>query len=155
MSEQINTVSNTSKPERSANYVVSRLSYDCLISATKSFAHNFNTLTDDEKMDFKSLATYVKQLEKCLPSKQNKIVSKPKKVVVESTEPAQPLEEKVIEPTTQSKGSKRTKKVEVIKETSPTAVVVAEVAESKALVEPVKDESKKPVAKKSTQSKPK
>ncbi len=154
MSEQINTVSNTSKPERSSNYVVSRLSYDCLISATKSFAHNFNTLTDDEKMEFKSLATYVKQLEKCLPSKQNKQVSKPKKVVVESTEQSPAVEEKVVEPA-QSKKTKQTKKVEPVKETSPTAVAVAEVSESKAVVEPVKEESKKPVAKKSTQSKTK
>jgi len=154
MSEQINTVSNTSKPERSSNYVVSRLSYDCLISATKSFAHNFNTLTDDEKMEFKSLATYVKQLEKCLPSKQNKQVSKPKKVVVESTEQSPVVEEKVVEPVP-SKKTKQTKKVEPVKETSPTAVAVAEVSESKAVVEPVKEESKKPVAKKSTQSKTK
>ena len=63
MTDQANT-----KPERSVNYVTSRLSYECLISSTKSFVHNFANLTSEEKMEFKSLATYVKQLEKCLPS---------------------------------------------------------------------------------------
>jgi len=158
MSEQTNAPVNTSKPDRSANYVVSRLSYDCLISSTKSFIHNFNFLSDEEKLEFKSLTTYVKQLEKCLPSKQNRQVSKPKKVVVqlvESQEPLLPIEEKVVEPV-QTKGNKRTKKVETMKEVSPTAVAVAVAAEvASTVVETLKEESKKPVTKKSTQSKTK
>jgi len=122
MTDQIVT-----KPERSANNTNTRLSYDCLVSATKSFVHNFASLTEEERTEFKSLATYVKQLEKCLPSK-NRIVSRPVKNVVKveqvaSSSPvvAAPvaIEEKVVEP---SKGKKA--KAEV----SPTAKAVAAVA---------------------------
>lgn len=158
MTEQINTATNTSKPERSANYLVSRLSYECLISSTKSFVHNFNSLSDEEKTEFKSLATYVKQLEKCLPSKQHRQVSKPKKVEVILVAPVTTTatEEKVVEPV-QAKGAKRTtKKVETAKEVSPTAAAVASVADVKvASVETPKEEAKKPVAKKSAQTKAK
>jgi hypothetical protein len=152
---------NTVKSERSDKYVISRLSYDCLISSTKSFVHNFNLLSDEEKMEFKSLATYVKQLDKCLPSKQSKFMNKSKKVVlpvsavasVPVTEVAKVVEEKVVEPV--QKGNKRTKKVET-KEESPTATAVAEVnATSTTVVEPVKEEAKKTAVKKSTQSKSK
>jgi hypothetical protein len=162
MTEQTNTPVNTSKPERSANYVISRLSYDCLISSTKSFVHNFNSLSDEEKLEFKSLVTYVKQLEKCLPSKQNRQVSKPRRVVqiVESSVPTTvPLvEEKVVEPV-KNKNAKRTKKVETLKEVSPTAVAaavaVAEVAAEVTVPQTTPEEVKKPAAKKSTQSKTK
>ena len=157
MTEQTIPAVNTSKQDKSANYVVTRLSYDCLISSTKSFVHNFNSLSDEEKLEFKSLATYVKQLEKCLPSKQNKQVSKPKKVVapVETLEPVKVAEEKVVEPV-QQKSAKKSKKVDTAKEVSPTAVAVAEVAEAKStIVEPVKEEAKKSVSKKSAQSKTK
>jgi hypothetical protein len=83
--EQI--VSKLSHKEKSAAFVTCKLSYDCLLSSTKSFYHNFNKLTDEEKTEFKSLSTYIKQLEKC--SVKNKIkVFKPKKSVQE-LEPVQ------------------------------------------------------------------
>ena len=151
MTEQITI---PQKPDKSTNYIVSRLSYDCLISSTKSFVHNFNSLSDEEKLEFKSLTTYVKQLEKCLPSKQNKPVQKPKVIVpAVETAPASVLEEKVVAPVL-PKSSGRTKKVVEPKETSPTAVVVAEVSEETKVGESSKDDSKK-ATKKSSQSKAK
>jgi hypothetical protein len=73
MSEQIETILNTPKPERSYNYVTCRLSYDCLISSTKSFVNNFNNLTQEEKSEFKSLNNYIKQLDKCMISLRNDV----------------------------------------------------------------------------------
>ena len=167
------TTTTTPKLERSTNNTIARLSYDCLISSTKSFVSNFSNLTDDEKLEFKSLSTYIKQLEKCLPSKQSRSVVRVKKTVetpavVESTETvvettktvSRPTEEKVIEPV-QTKTTKRTtKKVE----TSPTAKIVSEVAATAAVVATSdttvvesttsKEDDKKPV-KKSTQTKTK
>lgn len=82
-SEQVDqNVSKLSLKEKSNAFVTCKFSYDCLLSSTKSFYHNFNQLTDDEKKEFKSLATYIKLLEKC--SVKNKIkVFKPKKSVQE------------------------------------------------------------------------
>lgn len=91
--EQI--VSKLSLKEKSATFVTCKLSYDCLLSSTKSFVHNFSQLTDDEKTEFKSLATYIKLLDKC--SIKNKIkVFKPKKPVQESVQ--EPVQEPVKEP---------------------------------------------------------
>jgi hypothetical protein len=69
--------------ERSLNNTTCRLSYDCLISATKSFVHNFSNLTTEEKLEYKSLTNYVKQLDKCVAVYRNSAQSVPraKKVV--------------------------------------------------------------------------
>jgi hypothetical protein len=102
MTEQVQVEQNVSKlshKEKSAAFVTCKLSYDCLLSSTKSFYHNFNKLTDEEKTEFKSLSTYIKQLEKC--SIKNKIkVFKPKKSVqVQELEPVQEsVQESVQEP---------------------------------------------------------
>ena len=66
MTEQMETVTNTSKTDHSEKYACCRLSYDCLMASTKSFVNNFNNLTPEEKQQFKSLHNYVKQLEKCM-----------------------------------------------------------------------------------------
>jgi len=163
MSEQQSITPQVSKQERSASYVSTRLGYECLISSTKSFVHHFNSLTDEEKTEFKSLTTYVKQLEKCLQPKQIKQTNRQKKpvkssetstVVQETTQtvPTEPLvEETVIEPV--QKGTKRTSKKVETKEESPTNVAISEVLETKEVE--VKEETKKTATKKSTQSKSK
>jgi hypothetical protein len=154
MTDQTSPVTNTPKVERSANYVVSRLSYDSLISATKLFVHNFNSLSEEEKLEFKSLTTYVKQLEKCLPPK-NKQISKPKKAPtvvapVVSDAPVQVTEEKVVEPV---KAKRTTKKVET-KDVSPTEIAVTAVTSTVAAPVETKEE-KKTVVKKTQQTKTK
>ena len=158
MTDQTSPVTNTPKVERSANYVVSRLSYDSLISATKLFVHNFNSLSEEEKLEFKSLTTYVKQLEKCLPPK-NKQISKPKKAPtvvtpVVSDVSVQVTEEKVVEPV---KAKRTTKKVET-KEVSPTEIAATAVstAVTSTVAAPVETkEEKKTVVKKTQQTKTK
>jgi trans-aconitate methyltransferase len=111
--EQIEqNVSKLSHKEKSAAFVTCKLSYDCLLSSTKSFYHNFNKLTDEEKTEFKSLSTYIKQLEKC--SIKNKIkVFKPKKSVqVQELEPVQePVQESVQEPVQEPVQEEEEKKV--------------------------------------------
>ena len=106
-------ISKLSPKEKSASFVTCKLSYDCLLSSTKSFVHNFNQLTDDEKSEFKSLATYIKLLEKC--SVKNKIkVFKPKKPIqeqekeqVREPEKEDLVLEPVQEPVEEKKASKR------------------------------------------------
>lgn len=94
-------VSKLSHKEKSAAFVTCKLSYDCLLSSTKSFYHNFNKLTDEEKTEFKSLSTYIKQLEKC--SVKNKIkVFKPKKSVQELEQVQESVQEPVQEPVQES-----------------------------------------------------
>lgn len=90
-------MSDSSKPisekqERSHEYTNTRMSYDCLMSATKSFIYNFQNLSLEEKLEFKSLANHVKQLDKCMSvirenAKQNisKVNTKPKTKKTEST----------------------------------------------------------------------
>ena len=155
MTDQTSPATIIPKVERSAAYVVSRLSYDTLISSTKMFVHNFNVLTEEEKAEFKSLATYVKQLEKCLPAK-NKSLPKKKPVVVapvatestEATTQTLAVEEKVVEPV---KTSKRGGKKAEPKEASPTETAVAAIVDAVATAATVaveqKDESKKVVRK--------
>jgi hypothetical protein len=122
------------------------------------FVHNYNVLTDDEKLEFKSLATYVKQLEKCLPPK-NKSLPKKKPVVatisVETStdapvEPVQTLavEDKVVEPVKAKRGSKKSEP----KEVSPTEIAVAAIVESASTVVVEKEETKR-VVKKATNTK--
>lgn len=112
MTEQVQVEQNVSKlspKEKSNTFVTCKLSYDCLLSSTKSFINNFNYLTDDEKLEFKSLATYIKLLDKC--SVKNKIkVFKPKKTVQEPAQkPIKEQEEPIQEPV-EDKSSKRSTK---------------------------------------------
>lgn len=70
------------KQERSREYVNCRLSYDCLMASTKAFMNSFNVLSKEEKIEFKSLTNYVKQLEKCVAffKAEAKPVPRPKPV---------------------------------------------------------------------------
>lgn len=138
MTDQKETSTNTK--QRSLNNATTRLSYECLMSATKSFVHNFATLTDEERAEYKSLATYVKQLDKCLPSKHGNVVSKPKKVVV-PVEQSTVVEEKVVEPV--KKAAKKGKT-----DASPVVPVVAEVAAPTVAVVDAKPAQKKSQSKK-------
>ena len=87
---ETNTVTLSAAPakERSLNNTTCRLSYDCLISATKGFVHNFSNLTAEEKLEYKSLTNYVKQLEKCVAVYKSGAQSLPrvKKVVTKKEE---------------------------------------------------------------------
>lgn len=87
---ETNTVSLAAAPakERSLNNTICRLSYDCLLSATKGFVHNFSNLTTEEKLEYKSLANYVKQLEKCVAVYKSGVQSLPRvnKVVTKKEE---------------------------------------------------------------------
>lgn len=127
MSEQLIIKQAPEKIERSQNYTNTRLSYDCLMASTKSFVNNFNLLTTEEKVEFKSLATYVKQLEKCMIVLKNSPVkptqrNQKEKVLVPETEV---IEELVLESVSKSKKGSKQKKVK--EEISPTASSIAEV----------------------------
>jgi hypothetical protein len=133
MSEsQVNT------KQRSTNNTVTRLSYDCLMSATKSFVHNFASLTEDEKQEYKSLATYVKQLERCLPNKSGSVVQRKKvvsPVVPDSVPVSVSVEETVSEPVKKSRKKPKVEQVVQVTDT-PLNVVSPEVkAEVKAEVQ--------------------
>jgi len=149
MSEHPQTKQTLEKIERSQNYTNTRLSYDCLMASTKSFVNNFNLLTVEEKAEFKSLATYVKQLEKCMtilknsPVKLTTRVQKEKKAVPETNA----VEEQVVEPVTKSKRVNKQKKLK--EEISPTASSIAEVMAEEAIEtkEPVKKSKKESVKK--------
>lgn len=71
MAEQQNVPKVEEKKEHSKDYVNCKLSYDCLMASTKSFIHNFNNLTINEKLEFKCMGNYVKQLEKCMLTIKN------------------------------------------------------------------------------------
>jgi hypothetical protein len=138
MSEQTVT-STTTKADRSTNYISSRLSYDCLMASTKSFVNSFNSLTQEEKQEFKSLNTYVKQLEKCMttlrtniPSKGGPVKRVPKAQPVVQTGTQAPVTQESVAQV--AKGKK--KATTVTKETSPTADAVNEV-HAEAQVQPV------------------
>ena len=66
MAEQKNIPKVEEKQEHSKDYNICKLSYDCLMASTKSFVQNFNNLTVEEKIEFKCMGNYVKQLEKCM-----------------------------------------------------------------------------------------
>jgi hypothetical protein len=135
MSEQTVSTSSATKNERSQNYISCRLSYDCLMSSTKSFVNNFNNLSQEERLEFKSLNTYVKQLEKCMGTLRNggQVKSVPIKRVTKSVSSSQettsaapvPVAE-VVETVTKGKRSGKTKALSTNKETSPTAQAVAD-----------------------------
>lgn len=129
MSEsQVNT------KQRSTNNTVTRLSYDCLMSATKSFVHNFASLTEEEKQEYKSLATYVKQLERCLPNKSGSVIQRKKAVspVVQETDPVSVLVSVSVEETVSEPVKKSRKKPKVEQVVDTPLVVVASSTEVKA-----------------------
>ena len=69
MTEQKNNEivsNNVVKVEHSREYNCCKHSYESLITTTKAFVFNFNNLTQEEKILFKSLQTYIKQLQKCI-----------------------------------------------------------------------------------------
>ena len=59
------------KKVRSENFNSCKISYDSFISITKLFTYNFNKLTEEEKLEFKSLNNYLKQLSKCCLNKHS------------------------------------------------------------------------------------
>jgi hypothetical protein len=148
MSEQTVSTSSAPKGDRSNTYVSCRLSYDCLMASTKSFVHNFNNLSQEEKLEFKSLNNYVKQLEKCMVTLRNNgqvkvsTIKRVTKSAPSSQEVAAPVVAAapvatgpVVEaaaPVAKAKGGKPKKVVSAKEESSPTAQVVQEVqAEAK------------------------
>jgi hypothetical protein len=143
MTEQNTPMPTTDKAERSPLYVTCRLSYDSLMTSTKSFVHNFNNLSVEEKTEFKSLNNYVKQLEKCVAVVKGHSV-KPQTVrsksttktstqetvsVVETAKVAEVVETvevaKVAEPVVeQSKPQNKRRNTKVAKDHSPTAQAI-------------------------------
>jgi hypothetical protein len=121
------------------------------MASTKSFVNNFNNLSQEEKLEFKSLNNYVKQLEKCMATLRNNgqvkvaIVKRVTKSAPSSQETASaavttapvvvsaPVVEAVSTATVaKGKGGKPRKVVSAKEESSPTAQVVQEVqAEAK------------------------
>jgi hypothetical protein len=75
--EIINIASkNIDKLENTREYNSCKLSYDSVISTTKAFVFNFNNLSQEEKVLFKSLHIYIKQLQKCMDSLKSQQVEK-------------------------------------------------------------------------------
>lgn len=71
------------KKVRSENFNSCKISYDSFISITKLFIYNFNKLSEEEKLEFKSLNNYLKQLSKCYP---NKNLTKNRKINIQKSE---------------------------------------------------------------------
>jgi hypothetical protein len=120
------------KVERSSTYQSCRLGYDCLMASTKSFVHNFSLLSDEEKAEFKSLNTYVKQLDKCMSNLRNNVhtkassakrVQKPAQAVSGSVTETQ--EASVTGPVVSKAKGGKAKKASGKTEQSPTAQEVA------------------------------
>jgi hypothetical protein len=155
MTEQMETVTNTSKTDHSEKYACCRLSYDCLMASTKSFVNNFNNLSPEEKQQFKSLHNYVKQLEKCMltirtnqskitivkraPKIDQKKSTVPEAIQVnakESVSDQESVSVSISGSTTVSKGKGNGNgkgKGKVSKEVSPTAKIVEEARAESAL----------------------
>ena len=127
------------KVDRSNNYVNCKLGYDSLIVSIKSFVHHFNTLSDDEKTEFKSLNSHVKLLDKCLEVVRNNTNVKTAQKYIENRAKLANKEEVVAEPV---KSKKRGSK----KEESPTAQAVKA---APAVAEPVEAAADKKSTKKS------
>ncbi len=119
-------VSTVAKVERSQANTTCRLAYDCLVSSTKSFGHNFNLLSDEEKLEYKSLMTYVKQLTKCAESFR---------ATRQSTTTVTP--KRVAKPKALAVATESVAVVESVAETSA-PVVVETVTETTAATAPVK-----------------
>jgi len=109
----------TVKQERSATNQSCRLSYDGLIANVKAFVHHFSSLTDEEKMEYKSLSNHVKQLTKC-----NEVIKKLSTPVRCAISPKVNIE--MLDVLLKTPRSKRNSKSSDVKEEqSPTAQVVA------------------------------
>jgi hypothetical protein len=157
MTEQTSANQTTTKVERSAVNQSCRLSYDCLIASSKTFLHHFNLLSDEERLEYKSLGNHVKQLNKCNEViKKNSSVSKRStlKVVTEPVAVAEPATESVVEPVValESTGKGKKKATKAVKdEHSPTAQVVASAVSEqkkgrgKKVTEPVVEQAAEPV----------
>ena len=161
MTEQTSANQTTTKVERSAVNQSCRLSYDCLIASSKTFLHHFNLLSDEERLEYKSLGNHVKQLNKCNEViKKNSSVSKRTTLkvvtepVTESVAAAEPATESVAEPVValESTGKGKKKATKAVKdEHSPTAQVVASAVSEqkkgrvKKVTEPVVEQAAEPV----------
>jgi hypothetical protein len=117
MTEQSAVTQSISRNERSKESISCRASYECLMSATKSFVLNFNNLSNEEKAEFKSLVNYVKQLHRCIEiikSINSGSVNVVRKSVKKTSDQSQEVEVK------QNKSKKGKKN----KEVSPTLNVI-------------------------------
>jgi len=154
MTEQIQAAP---KPvEKSTNYLNCRFAYDCLMASTKSFVHHFDTLTPEEKREFKSLINYVKQLEKRIAIFKgiNKIIAKPIPKPVEGGQPTVANIVAVAKPKVTKK--KVVKKDEVpapVPVTAPTPVPSTPIPVTPAVVTPVPVATPEPEKKKSGKGK--
>lgn len=149
MSEQ-ETRESIVKSERSKENATCRLSYECLMSSTKSFVHNFSNLTDSEKIEFKSLETYVKHLQKCITTIKNLSVqnTQPNKVVLKVNKASKTVETETLQNVSTDKTKKqRSNRKKVSKEISPTAQIVEEVVTQQTQSTVVKEEIEQPLAK--------
>ena len=173
MTEQSAVTQSLSKSERSKENTSCRASYECLMSATKSFVLNFSSLSDEEKAEFKSLVNYVKQLQKCMENIKSinsgtvHVVRKSARSLAKrssksSSEQSQEVkaeaEAKVEVKLEKSKRGKKEKEVSptltganpsesVVLESAPTPVLDAvEVAVSKAVSRDLKSGNRKPAA---------
>ena len=150
MSEQ-ETRESIVKSERSKKNATCRLSYECLMSSTKSFVHNFSSLTDTEKVEFKSLETYVKHLQKCITTIKNLSIhnTQPNKVVLKVNKASKTVETETLQDVSTDKTKKqRSNRKKVSKEVSPTALMVEQVGSvQQTELVAVKEEIEQPLAK--------
>ena len=119
---------------QSIAYATTKLAYDSWMSNSKLLSQLLTALPEQERDKFKSAHTYLKMVERSLPSKNGRVVLKPKKVVAPTVVAT---EEKVAEPV--KKVAKKGKA-----EVSPTAKAVAEPV----VAAPVVAAEAKPVQKK-------
>lgn len=142
--QEINEVAlkTVDKVEHTREYNCCKHSYESLITTTKAFVFNFNNLSQEEKASFKSLQTYIKQLQKCMdtlkPQQTPRLVKK-----TDKTEKTDEVKETTTEVKTKRSVSKTSKQEN--KEESPTAVLVEE---TKNITEPVEDKKTKTATKK-------
>ena len=133
------------KVDHTREYNCCKHSYDSLITTTKAFVFNFNNLSQEEKASFKSLQTYIKQLQKCMdtlkPQQTPRTVKKTEKT--EETKETKETKETTIEVKPKRSTSKTPKSEKT--EASPTAILVEE---TKTITEPVEEKKTKTATKK-------
>lgn len=148
MTEENNEVASKTvdKVDHTKEYNCCKHSYDSLIATTKAFVFNFNNLTPEEKVSFKSLHTYIKQLQKCMDVLKPQQTLKSSKKTEETNENS---EVKVKRSTSRTQKTQNTEKSEnAVKtektEVSPTAILVEE---TKTVSEPVEEKKTKTTTK--------
>ena len=134
---------NLDKTEHTKEYICCKYSYESLITTTKAFVFNFNNLSQEEKTSFKSLHTYVKQLQKCMDTLKAQQQTPRSVRKTNKTEKTNEVEETTTEVKTKRSVSKTPKQEN--KEELPTVVFVEE---TKNIIEQVEDKKTKTATKK-------